>query len=995
MTTTKTIKIFKREALLIRRTHLPRDLRDKLVDEYTFRFYNEKGCQSCEFLVDRHSDICNQCAGYLGGAQLAKDIKVGEKKYFSLPIGDKDGVEKVLNKNGIRKYEFVDKHPKNKMKSKIKFTGKLRDYQPDAVKGILEKKKGVLVAPPRSGKCVVGNSVIYTNGGIHSIKQLFKNHKLYSTRATEIVAPRGLRIQTEHGLQEVSHLYTKIVDETVKVETVRGKIIHGTPQHPVRVVRNGIFLWVPLSQLEENDVLVANHSNRWTWKKTRLLKSHDEILIAKSSSNIHIGRLPSRLTPELAAVMGYLTADGRLGAHPALSFCNGSEEKLREFQSAWDVCFPDNPLKRSMDESRTPQLGVSAAYVRAFLEQCCGFSLVNAGLKRFPKILKTAPREIVMHFLAAYMSCDGEFKSTWVGFSSASFQFARDMVQVLTAMGYSVKSRTSPKDVQLDHKTLGKRIGKYGGLSMKRREFDRLREDLPFLHRELPPADSRELDQLDIIPGLRNVLNGLQNDRRVRIKKAHFWRTDSGNLLPIASYGRIIHDKRGPGRSPDMNRATAEGCVNFELIRLISKSHYESVRNLMDLRFSYEKIQKIRIINKPVRVYDVSVPKTRSFFANGILVHNTVMATAAICKIRRKTLILASQRDWLMGFYETFCGSKTQKALTDAKGSGSSDLETRDYLKKHKRAGVGFCRTYDQFMRHDVCLATVQTFYSESGIKLLRKLRDEFSVVFVDEIHTGAAPKYASILSKLNSEFSIGLSGTPDRKDGRWILMEKLMGKPVYEVKIKRLKPTVKLVRTAYKEAGKGQTMWTTMVSRLETNPARLKLIAEHAVKDVKDGHMVLIPLARVKAIKALTMAINKIAGKDIAYGFHGGVKKGDRDSVIQKARKYKVKVLVGQAKLISTGINIPRASAIYECSPSSNIPNCTQRVSRILTPYDDKPPPLLRLFLDDMNVRRACLRTEWWQCMKPVFKAIISEKDRIILQDYLSNKEREEKIEW
>ena len=523
MKLTKPIKIYKREALLIRRDKVPPKLRSQLKEDYTFRFYNEKSCQKCEFLVDRHSDICDQCAAYMGGAQLAKDVVLRERKYISLPIGDTTNVEHALNRAGIRNYEFINKHPESRLKKKIKFTGKLRDYQPDAVKAIIERKKGILEAPPRSGK--------------------------------------------------------------------------------------------------------------------------------------------------------------------------------------------------------------------------------------------------------------------------------------------------------------------------------------------------------------------------------------------------------------------------------------------------------------------------------------TIMGTAAICKLGRKTLILASQRDWLLGFYETFCGSKTQKALTTAKGSGPNDADTRQYLKTHKRANVGFCRTLDQFQRHDICLATVQTFYSASGQKLLRKLRDEFSVMVVDEIHTGAATKYASILAKLNTEWTVGLTGTPDRKDGKWVLMEKLIGKPLYQVKVERLKPTVRLVRTEFKDRGGKQ--WATLVNQLESDPKRLKLIAKHALQDVNQGHMVLIPMARVKCIKALTMAINRLAGEDIAEAFYGGVKKEKRSTVIEKARKYKVKVIVGQSKLISTGINIPRASAIYDVSYSSNIPNCIQRVSRILTPWEDKPPPLLRIFLDDTNVRKACLRNEWWQCMKPKFKPIISEKDNIVLSDYLSNKERQEVFEW
>ena len=350
----------------------------------------------------------------------------------------------------------------------------------------------------------------------------------------------------------------------------------------------------------------------------------------------------------------------------------------------------------------------------------------------------------------------------------------------------------------------------------------------------------------------------------------------------------------------------------------------------------------------------------------------TVIATAAICKIGMKTLIVASQREWLDGFYETFCGSESQKPLTNA-----------------KKKQVGFAKTLADFEKYDVCLATVQTFRNTKGQKLLKKLRDMFTVLFVDEVHYAAANKFALFISKINSKFKIGLSGTPNRKDGRFKLVKSLVGPNIFEAKVKRLVPSVRLVKTAYVKKYKHQPLWTTMVKGLETDPARLKLIAEWAIKDAKDGHMVLIPLSQVAPIKALTMAINRIAGKRIAHEFHGSVKTPVRKQLIQDARSYKAKIIVGSAKLISTGTNIPRASAIYDCFLSSNKENCEQRVSRILTPYEGKPPPLLRIFLDELNVRKSCLRTEWFNCVKPLFKPIISAKDEQILKNYLNAKGR------
>lgn len=269
----------------------------------------------------------------------------------------------------------------------------------------------------------------------------------------------------------------------------------------------------------------------------------------------------------------------------------------------------------------------------------------------------------------------------------------------------------------------------------------------------------------------------------------------------------------------------------------------------------------------------------------------------------------------------------------------------------------------------------------------------------VHNCHTSAAPEYAKVINSLNCQYIIGLSGTPERKDQRDKIMRQLVGPDLYEAKVPRLRPQVKLTRTEYSAKTNGRQSWVRMVSNLEKNPQRLKTIAKWAIKDVKDGHMVLIPFAQVTPIKALTKAINILAGKEIAKPFWGGlagkvkyngklIKR--REAYIQGAREYKVKVLVGNIKLLSTGTNIPRASCLYEVTMSSNMPNAEQRFSRILTPYEGKPQPIIRYFLDNSDVRRKCMRTEYWNVLAKKFRPIISDQDANLLKDYFASKDKQ-----
>jgi superfamily II DNA or RNA helicase len=348
----------------------------------------------------------------------------------------------------------------------------------------------------------------------------------------------------------------------------------------------------------------------------------------------------------------------------------------------------------------------------------------------------------------------------------------------------------------------------------------------------------------------------------------------------------------------------------------------------------------------------------------------TAMGAWFVCELGQKTLILASQKDWLDNFHETFVGSDTQVALTDV-----------------KKKRIGFPKTLADFEKLDVCLCTYQKFLSPKGKLLLKAISKIFGVVLVDEVQTVGAKEFASVIGQIHVTNLIGLSGTPQRKDSKEFILYALLGPIFYDNKVEKLRPRLEYVHTAF--GGKMPQQWTYMVNKIEKDPKRLKLIAETAIDDAKQKHLVLIPFTRVAVIRALTKAINQMAGKTIAAAFYGGISKDARKEVVQKARDYKYKIIVGNPRLLGTGINIPRASMWYQVSPSSNIPKAEQKFSRILTPYEGKPEPVIKYFLDDVDVVRACMRNEHWKCLIPQFRPRMTGHVKDVIENYFKNKKK------
>lgn len=326
----------------------------------------------------------------------------------------------------------------------------------------------------------------------------------------------------------------------------------------------------------------------------------------------------------------------------------------------------------------------------------------------------------------------------------------------------------------------------------------------------------------------------------------------------------------------------------------------------------------------------------------------TVLGASIICAVGCKAIIMASQRDWLDQFRETFLGSETLTAFTNA-----------------KPRQVNFCKDFEDFENTDVVLATPQQFMSAKGKAMLQRIKNMFTVLIWDEVHLSPALETSRVLAQINAEYRIGLSATPDRKQAGLIqIVFDLIGPVIYRAEVERWVPTVEVVDSNMKFEIKRGGDFTAFVNRIEYSKARNKLLAKIAYEQVEKGHMVLLPMLRTKAIDAVVRNINELAEDRIAANFDGRVKKEIRKNVIARARTYEIKVLVGNTKLLSTGLNIPRASCLIEAAPSSNVPNCEQRTSRILTPYQGKPQPLIIYVLDDCDIMRVMRKNEWWQCV-------------------------------
>jgi superfamily II DNA or RNA helicase len=262
----------------------------------------------------------------------------------------------------------------------------------------------------------------------------------------------------------------------------------------------------------------------------------------------------------------------------------------------------------------------------------------------------------------------------------------------------------------------------------------------------------------------------------------------------------------------------------------------------------------------------------------------------------------------------------------------------------------------------------------------------------VHNCHGTPALQTSRVAAQFNPRYYWGFSGTVERKqDDEIQIAHDVIGPVIHSCEVPRLVPRVKtfMPHVKFKDPKMGsQAGFTYFQSKLEQNTERRQKIIAEAIKQARAGHLVLLPLTRVESVLRWTQEINyetEIPG--FALPFFGGLKPDRRKEILQKARNYECRILVGIIGLMSTGVNIPRASCIFESTISSNIPKCDQRVSRILTPMAGKPNPLIVLVLDDSDLVKKCKRNEYWNCIEPRFKPRVSHEEKSTLIEYFAGK--------
>jgi phosphate starvation-inducible protein PhoH and related proteins len=443
-----------------------------------------------------------------------------------------------------------------------------------------------------TGKCIAGDSIVLTDRGMLEIGAICAG-----TQPDEYV-PLELAIHGLNGPETVSHLYNGGESDTLRLTTRFGFTIEATPEHPLLTLdAKGAIEWKRADTLRPGDVLALQRGQRMFGTDTsvnfKYLPSSQQ---DRSSKQVVLERIDEKL----AYLMGVLTGDGCLTFRNRIILTSRDETIIAAFYEM-ALRFGLHVFRNGVGRPYDYIIAGSQLY-QLFVR--LGLSTGKAATKCIPHSILAAPEKIVAAFLRGLFDADGtvEKRDGLVSLSSVSEKLIRQAQVVL--LNFGIAAAKSIKHGRYDGQPHVSHL-----LTIAGAEAERFHEMIGFALERKRARRRAKLSNpnIDVVPHLC----------------AHFSAAMRGAVFTRAEHQRFGDYRRGD-RRPSYAKLG-------ELVRILRAHDLQNesldyLDNLLERHLLF--LEVVSVVPSRAQVYDLTVPLTHSFVANGFVNHNTYLAVA-------------------------------------------------------------------------------------------------------------------------------------------------------------------------------------------------------------------------------------------------------------------------------------------------------------------------------------------------------------------------------
>ncbi len=274
-------------------------------------------------------------------------------------------------------------------------------------------------------------------------------------------------------------------------------------------------------------------------------------------------------------------------------------------------------------------------------------------------------------------------------------------------------------------------------------------------------------------------------------------------------------------------------------------------------------------------------------------------------------------------------------------------------------------------------IALVQTLAQRGD---LGNLPGRFGAVLIDEVHHSPASTWQTVIGQFPAHYRYGVTGSLKRADGLERISHLVLGPTVAVVTDNQVKdaggtltPLLRVVKTeavsatweaylrreqAARDAGRSKPRldFGPILDEVLRDPGRNRLIIEVLAREAP-GHCSLVLSERVWHCAELVQGLATVAPDLRATAVHGGLAKGLRREIFERARAGELDVIFA-VDLAKEGLDIPRLDRLHLVGGGRNAVELRQKVGRIQRALPGKVTPMI---FDYADLGIGALAAQWY----------------------------------
>ena len=245
----------------------------------------------------------------------------------------------------------------------------------------------------------------------------------------------------------------------------------------------------------------------------------------------------------------------------------------------------------------------------------------------------------------------------------------------------------------------------------------------------------------------------------------------------------------------------------------------------------------------------------------------------------------------------------------------------------------------------DIIIAMLQTlcarFQNEQQCVTMRNALSSYGLFIIDEAHHMAARSFSELFFNIRPKRILGLTATPNRKDGCSKILHMHMGDFAFQlnetiteiIEVKRI--NIGDSANAFKDYREiSQAEIQKIKTKLTEDQNRNRRILQVCSYLIDQGRNVLCLSDRLQHLFGLQQSFKRLR-PDVESGLYiGGQKRSERQHSEENC-----KMLFGTFAMAQEGLDVPRLDSLILASPVTDI---TQAVGRILRPCLTKKSPVV-----------------------------------------------------